>query len=99
MGDIYDESGHKMATIGQDGIVYNLTRVKLGRVDENGDVFDIANRKIGSFEGNGYVYEGTRHIGTVYGDGRVCDYELDIIGNIKGDHIQSGGAALLLLVR
>ena len=99
MGDILDASGHKIATIGQDWIVYNTMMVNLGHVQDNGDVYDNMGTKIGGYDGKGYVYEAGKHIGTVHSDGKVYDYENDLIGSVIGNHIQSGGAALLLLVR
>jgi len=99
MGDILDEAGHKVAKIGQDGIVKNVTGIKMGTVKDNGDVLNKVGQKIGSYDGSGNVYEAGRKIGSVHSDGKVFDYELDCIGSVKGDHIISGGAALLLLVR
>ena len=99
MSNILDSAGHKLATIGQDGIVYNVLGVKLGRVLDNGDVHNNSGVKIGSYRGDGYVFEAGNHIGTIHSDGRIYDYETDYIGKVAGDHMQSGGAALLLLVR
>ena len=99
MGDILDVSGHKMATIGEDNKVRDLQNVIIGSVLNNGEVFDIKGQKLGHVDGRGYVYEAGNHIGTVNSDGRVYDYENHWVGKISGGHIESGGAALLLLVR
>ena len=100
MANILDSSGHKLATIDDDGIVKNIQNVKVGKVLFNGDVHDNSGRKIGYFQENGYIYdEETKHIGTVHADGRIYDYEAHYIGKVVGGHIESGGAALLLLVR
>ncbi len=99
MGDIFDEANHKLGKVGQDGYVFNATGNKIGRILDNGDVQNAKWIKIGSYDGSGRVFEGTRHIGDVHGDGKVYDYEKDMIGLIKGDHIMGGGAALLLLFR
>ncbi len=98
MSDILNASGQKMATIGEDNKVRNLQGVVIGLVLNNGDVHS-SGRKIGSVDGRGYVYEGGDHIGTVHSDGRVFDYENHYVGKVTGEHTQSGGAALLLLVR
>lgn len=99
MGDILDEAGHKLGSLGQDGYVYTLDRRKIGRVLDNGDVQDTAFHKIGSYDGSGRVFEQTRQIGTVKGDGKVYDHENDMVGKVQGDHMIGGGAALLLLFR
>ena len=99
MSDILDASGHKMATIGQDGVVYNLAHVRLGHVDDIGNVYDDKAVKVGNYDGSGFVYEAGRHIGTIHSDGTVYNYENHCVGKVMGDHLESGGAALLLLVR
>lgn len=99
MGDIYDASGHKMAKIGQDGIVYNTAGVRLGKVLDNGEVHNSNGIKIGRYDGNGYVYEGVNRIGALRENGKVYDYDDHYVGKVIGDHEESGGAALLLLVR
>jgi hypothetical protein len=55
--------------------------------------------KVGHYDSAGFIYEGTRHIATIKADGRVYDYEDHYIGKVAGDHIESGCAALILLVR
>ena len=56
--------------------------------------------KIGYFDNSGYIYdEDGRRGGLVKGDGRVYDFENHYAGKIVGAHIQSGAAALLLLIR
>jgi len=100
MSNILDSSGHKLATIDDDGIVKNIKSIKVGKVLFNGDVHDNSGRKIGYFEENGYIYdEEARHIGIVHADGRIYDYEAHYIGKVVGEHIESGAAALLLLIR
>lgn len=100
MVNILNASGHKIATIDDDGIVRGLMSVKMGRVSFNGDVYDNTGKKVGYFQENGYVYdEETRRVGIVRNDGRVYDYENHYIGKTAGGRIESGGAALLLLVR
>lgn len=56
MNNILNASGNKMATIGQDGIVYNTMGVSLGRVQDNGDVYDNMGNKVGSYDGKGGMY-------------------------------------------
>ena len=99
MGDILDISGHKMATIGEDGKIHNVSGIVLGHVAANGDVYNNMGYKVGHFAADGYVYKGVSHIGTVHSDGRVYDYNNSYIGKVVGEHIESGGAALLLLIR
>ncbi len=99
MGNILDISGHKMATIREDGKVRNTAGVIMGHVSDSGEVYNNMAEKVGSFRANGYVYKAGSHIGTVHSDGRVYDYENRCVGKVVGDHIESGGAALLLLVR
>lgn len=101
MSNILDSAGHKLGTIDDDGIVRNTANVKIGKViASNGDVHDNGGRKIGYFEANGYVYdEETQRRGAVHADGRIYDYEGHYIGKVVGDNMQSGGAALLLLIR
>ena len=99
MSDILDASDHKIATIGEDGIVRNLSGANIGHVLANGQVYNNQNNKVGYYKPNGYVYKGTSHIGTIHSDGRVYDYENHYLGKVAGDHEESGGAALLLLVR
>ncbi len=99
MSNILDASGHKIATIGEDGKVRNAGGVVLGHVSNDDHVFNTVGIKIGYVDSKGYVYRGGSHVGTVHGDGRVYDYEEHYLGKIIGDHIESGGAALLLLIR
>ncbi len=98
MGDIFDAAGHKLATIGEDGRVRNTAGVLLGSVANNNEVYNSKASVVGNFAGNGYVYKGGSHIGTVHGDGQVFDFENRCVGKVVGDHMESGGAALLLLV-
>jgi hypothetical protein len=98
MADILDVAGHKLATIGEDGRVRNLENVIIGSVDDTGQVYNNMATVVGNFGANGYVYKAGSHFGTVHGDGRVYDYENRWIGKVVGDHIESGGAALLLLI-
>lgn len=99
MSDIYDASGHKLATMGEDNKVRNLQNVVVGSVLDNGDVYSAANQKIGNVDGKGYVYEAGSHVGSVHPDGLVYDYQNHCIGKVVGGHTESAGAALLLLVR
>ncbi len=99
MSDILDISGQKMATIGEDGRVRNTANVIIGYVSSDSEVHNASGSVVGNFGANGYVYKAGSHIGTVHGDGQVFDYENRCIGKVVGDHIESGGAALLLLVR
>lgn len=98
MSDIQDASGHKMATIGEDGKVRNSMNVVIGYVTDDHHVHSATGQEVGSFDASGLVYKAGSHIGTVKDDGRVYDYENRCIGRVAGDHIESGGAALLLLV-
>jgi hypothetical protein len=99
MGEIYNAANQKVATIGDDGKVRSITGNLLGEVIQNGDVYNNTSSHIGSIESNGYVYQGATHIGTVHPDGRVFDAENHYAGKVVGAHMESGGAALLLLVR
>ncbi len=98
MADIQDASGQKLGSIGEDNKVRNLEGAVIGSVSSDGQVYSIG-QEIGHVDGRGYVYEGATHVGTVHPDGRVFDAENHPVGKIVGDHIESGGAALLLLVR
>ncbi len=98
MADILNESGQKVATMSEDNKVRNLQAVVIGSVLNNGDVYSSMGQKIGHVDGRGYVYEGENHIGTVHNDGTVYDYSNHRVGKVIGGHIESGGAALLLLV-
>ena len=98
MADILDASGDKVATMGEDNKVRNLQGVVIGSVSNTGEVWSIG-RKIGTVDGEGRVYEVGRCIGDVRGDGTVYDSTNHYMGKVEGGHIQSGGAALLLLVR
>src|SRR5258706_897788 len=99
MADILNLSGEKLVTMGEDNKVRNGMGVIIGSVLNDGDVYNNMGRKVGNVDGKGYVYEAGSHIGTVHGDGRVFDYENHCVGKVVGGHIESGGAALLLLVR
>ena len=99
MGDILNASNHKMATIGEDGKVRNTGGIVIGRVADDARAYNNTGVAVGYYDSNGYVYKGGSHIGTVRSDGKVYDYEDHYIGKVVGDHIESGGAALLLLVR
>lgn len=100
MSNILDASGNKIATIGEDGKVRNTGGIVIGHVaGSSGEVYNNMAEKVGSFRANGYVYKAGSHIGTVHSDGRVYDWQNHCVGKVVGDHIESGGAALLLLVR
>ncbi len=98
MGDILNMSGQKMAVIGEDGKVRNISGAILGYVSQNSQVHNERGDMVGSFGTNGYVYKGGTRIGTIHNDGRVFDAENRCVGKVVGDHMESGGAALLLLV-
>lgn len=99
MSDILDAAGHKLATIGEDGHVRNMMGAVIGRVDESGKVYNGMETQVGSFRSDGGIYKVGTQVGAVHPDGRVFDWQNHYIGKIVGDHIESGGAALLLLVR
>ena len=99
MSDILDVSGHKIATIGENGKVHNTANVVMGHVAADGQVYNNVNALVGNFGAQGFVYKQGNHIGTVHPDGGVYDYENHLVGKVVGDHIESGGAALLLLIR
>jgi len=98
MSDILNALNQKIGVMGEDNKVRNAQNVVIGSVLNNGDVWNLE-RKIGNVDGRGYVYEGGTHIGTVTNDGMVRDYNNHPVGKVKGSHLQSGGAALLLLLR
>ena len=98
MADIFNAAGQKMATMNDDNKVRDLQGKVIGSVLNNGDVYNIS-RKIGYIDDEGDVYEAGSRVGEVRPDGRVFDYEEKYVGKIVGGHIESGGAALLLLVR
>ena len=99
MSNIFNSAGHKMAVIGDDKRIRNLTGTVLGYITDDDDIHDSSGSKVGYFEANGYVFEGTERVGIVRGDGRTYDEENHYVGKTVGDHIQAGGAALLLLIR
>ncbi len=99
MGDIFDTTSHKIATIKDDLKVRSIKGVVLGRVAINGDVYNIGGQKVGYFQENGKIYKGGSCVGTIHADGKVTDYEGQYIGKVTGSNIKLGGAALLLLVR
>ncbi len=99
MSKILNSAGKKEASIGEDGVVRSASGVKIGRVLMSRDVLNNSGEKVGHFAANGYVYNyDDNHIGTVHSDGRIYDYDNHYMGKVVGEHIESGGAALLLLV-
>ena len=99
MSNILNSLGNKVATIGEDGMVHNLAGVKIGHISEDSHAYNNSGIRVGYFDSKGYVYKGTNHIGTIHSDGKIYDYNNHYLGKVVGDHIESGGAALLLLVR
>ena len=100
MSNIIDEKGHKVATIGEDMVVHNLAGDNIGHVTDTNEVFNRENSKVGHFqESDGYVFNyNNDHIGTIRA-GKAWDLQDHWVGGVQGDHVYSGGAALLLLVR
>ncbi len=100
MGDILDASGHKLATLGEDKKVRDLHSVVIGHVEQENHLYDNMEKSAGRFDNQGYVYDAMNNMmGKVHADGKVYDQRNIYVGKVVGDHIESGGAALLLLVR
>ena len=99
MAKLLDESNRPVGTIDDDGIVRNNTNTQWGRVDlYYRSVHDKANAKVGYYDVNGHIFdENGSPKGSVDNNGIVKDYNTTIIGKVEGGHIDSGGAALLLL--
>jgi hypothetical protein len=100
MGDIFDAAGHKLATLGEDKKVRNLHTVIIGHIEQENHLYNNMERLAGRFDNQGYVYDARNMVmGKVHADGKVYDQRNIYVGKVVGDHIESGGAALLLLVR
>ena len=98
MSDILNASGEKMASFGDDGKVRNREGNVIGYVTDDNRVHTTDGDKVGYFDFKGYVYKGDRLAGKIRPDGTVYDENDHLAGKVKGDRINSAGAALLLLV-
>ncbi|OGZ66664.1 MAG: hypothetical protein A3C50_02140 [Candidatus Staskawiczbacteria bacterium RIFCSPHIGHO2_02_FULL_43_16] len=98
MSDILDIDGYKIGSISEDGKVHNKKGYAIGRVSIDGNVFNASGGKVGTFKPDGHVYKMGEYVGDVKTDGKVYDNDEDYVGRVKGEHIISGGAALLLLI-
>ena len=98
MSKIFDAADHAVATIDEEGHVYTMEGHAIGRVGEDEHVYNTNGNIVGSFDGRGQVYHEGRLIGTVRGN-RVFDAHDHYVGKVEGPHGETGGAALLVLVR
>ena len=99
MRDILDIAGHKVATIGEDGKIHSTSGVELGHMGAESHILNKEGVAVGYFDASGHVYRDTSYMGSIYLDGNVYDQGNNHVGKVVGDHMESGGAALLLLIR
>lgn len=99
MNNILDGANHVVGSIDELGKVHDVHGKVLGHVTSDGHVFSDEGEKVGYFDTKGYIYDVTIHVATVHGDGRVFDQQNHYLGKTEGGHLESGGAALVLLIR
>lgn len=99
MNNILDATNNKIATIDEQGKVHSLQGTIIGHVNADGSVWSDEGERVGHFDTQGKVFDAGVHVGTVHNDGKVYDINNHYIGKTEGGHLESGGAALLLLIR
>jgi len=98
MNNIVDALNHKVGSIDEQGVVHDFNGKVIGKVVGD-DVFSDEGEKVGYFDTRGYIFDVNIHVATVQNDGRVFDMKNHYLGKTEGGHFQSGGAALVLLIR
>jgi hypothetical protein len=99
MGNIFNTNNQKLAVIRDDGTIWSTSGSKFGHISAD-HIYDKEGNKAGYMDANGHVFNVSgSHIGTVQNTGGVHDIEGHHVGKVVGDHMEMGGAALLLLVR
>ncbi len=99
MNNILDATGYKIGSIDEQGNVHDVNGRVLGRVSSDCHVFSDEGEKVGYFDTQGHIYDAGKHVATVHNDGKVYDNENHYLGKTEGGHLESGGAALVLLIR
>jgi len=97
MSNILNASRQKVATLEENGEVRNMENTIIGYVHPDGNVYDEKMDHIGDFRPDGNIYRGATHIGMIKA-GKAYNVNGQYEGEVAGDHIESGCAALLLLI-
>jgi sporulation protein YlmC with PRC-barrel domain len=99
MASIYKSGHNVIGRIESNGYVYDQGGEYMGKVVD-GDVYDKSGEYVGKVDASGAVYDFSgEFVGKVADDGTVFDADDNEIGESESPHMQSGGAALLLLFR
>ncbi len=100
MGTIQNAYGRVVGRLDNDGIVWDATSRRVGRVHLWGEIRDAAEQLIGYVDMSGAIYSNSRgYLGKIVG-ATILDRNGNTVGtgHMLDPYMQTGGAALLLLL-